>query len=123
MVAISIVAVAALLSSTAYAWTGHDAPKCRSITPTSSSKEDTAILKDPNVSKCFTLLNICMGYYHPSPSELYITLTNKAHNAFVCLSDENGWRSCVQTSAGVPCNAGVPVNAFKIYTSLYPTLS
>lgn len=119
MVVVSIVAVAALLSSTAYAWTGHSAPQCRSITPTSSSNEDTAFLKDPNLSKCFISLDICMGYYHPSASELYITLTNNARNAFVCLSDDKGWRSCVQTSAGVPCNAGVPIGASKIYTSLH----
>lgn len=122
MVLVSVAAVAALLSTTAYAWTGHAAKECRQITPKSRSSEDRSYMRDPNTGNCFVSLDVCMDYYHPSPSEMYITLTNKGHNAFVCLSDDNNWQSCVQTSAGVPCNAGVPISGARIYASLHLTL-
>lgn len=111
------------LLNTAQAWTGHAANSCRilPVKPRSTPVEDKVWFLVPDSGNCFNSLNVCMDWYHPSPSELYITLTNKAHNAFICFSDDKNWESCVQASAGVPCNAGIPINDVRIYASLYYT--
>ncbi|EKG13631.1 hypothetical protein MPH_09213 [Macrophomina phaseolina MS6] len=112
------------LLNTAHAWTGFAARSCRKlpVKPSSKPVEERSYFLIPTSGNCFDSLNVCMDWYHPSPSELYLTLTNKAHNTFICFSHDNNWESCVQSSAGVPCNAGVPNGDGRIYASLHLTL-